>query len=64
VVDEDYKTFGLSGELAAIVQEEGIDCKFARVCTEDTIPYSRNMEDQTLPNTKKIIDTSLQLMNK
>jgi pyruvate dehydrogenase E1 component beta subunit len=64
VVDEDYKTFGLSGELAALVNEEGINFKFARVCTEDTIPYSRRLEDQTLPNTKKITTTALQLLDK
>ncbi len=27
--------------------------QFARVCTTDTIPYSRNLEDEALPNTRK-----------
>lgn len=62
VVDEDYKSFGLSGELAAVVMEAGIPAKFKRVCTETTIPYSRRLEDDTLPNTKKILDAALELL--
>lgn len=60
-VDEDYETFGLSGELAAMAAEEGIKFKYARVCTKDTIPYARRLEDQTLPNTQRIIDAALRL---
>jgi pyruvate dehydrogenase E1 component beta subunit len=63
VVDEDYEAFGLSGELAAIVLEAGIQVRYGRVCTRDTIPYSRNLEDQTLPNTQRIVNTALQVMN-
>lgn len=54
VVDEDYEGFGLSGELAAIVLETGISVKYARVCTQTTIPYARSLEDQTLPNVERI----------
>jgi pyruvate/2-oxoglutarate/acetoin dehydrogenase E1 component len=61
VVDEDYENFGLSGELSAIVLEAGISCKFARVCTQTTIPYARNMEDQVLPNVERIRNTALSL---
>ncbi|MFQ6115354.1 MAG: thiamine pyrophosphate-dependent enzyme [bacterium] len=61
VVDEDYQNFGLSGELAAIVLEAGIPVKYGRVCTEDTIPYSRDLEDQTIPNTQRIVEASLKL---
>jgi pyruvate/2-oxoglutarate/acetoin dehydrogenase E1 component len=64
VVDEDYKNFGLSGELAAIVKEEGVSFEFARVCTDDTIPYSRSLEGQTLPNTEKIVKSALRLMDR
>jgi pyruvate dehydrogenase E1 component beta subunit len=63
VVDEDYKNFGLSGELAAVIKEAGISFKFARVCTDDTIPYARSLEDQALPNTEKIINSALRLMD-
>ncbi|MEE4194555.1 MAG: transketolase C-terminal domain-containing protein [Anaerolineae bacterium] len=54
VVDEDYECFGLSGELAASVLEADIPVKFARVCTQTTIPYARSMEDETLPNVERI----------
>jgi len=54
VVDEDYEGFGLSGELAAVVMEAGIPVKYARVCTQVTIPYTRSMEDQVLPNVERI----------
>ncbi len=62
VVDEDYKSFGLSGELAASVMEAGIRSKFRRVCTETTIPYARRLEDETLPSTKKICDAAFALL--
>jgi len=54
VVDEDYEGFGLSGELGAVALEAGISFKYARVCTQTTIPYARDREDQTLPNVKRI----------
>ncbi len=54
VVDEDYEGFGLSGEIAALVLEAGLSCKYARVCTRTTIPYSRPLEDQALPNKERI----------
>ena len=62
VVDEDYRGFGLSGELAARILEAGISAGYDRVCTEQTIPYSRDIEDRTLPNVEKIVETSLKLM--
>ena len=62
VVDEDYEGFGLSGELSAVVLEAGISCKYARVCTQTTIPYARQMEDQILPNKQRICDSVRQLV--
>lgn len=62
VVDEDYKNFGLSGELAAVILESGLSAKYGRVCTEDTIPYSRRLEEQTLPHTARIVDSALKLI--
>ncbi len=64
VVDEDYKNFGLSGEVCAILLEEGLSFKYGRVCTENTIPYSRELEEQTLPNTKKIVDKTIEILKK
>jgi acetoin:2,6-dichlorophenolindophenol oxidoreductase subunit beta len=62
VVDEDYQDFGLSGELAAVILEAGIPVRYGRVCTESTIPYSRELEDQVLPNTKRIVDAAMKLV--
>jgi pyruvate dehydrogenase E1 component beta subunit len=63
VVDEDYEGFGLSGELAAVVLEAGIPVRFQRVCTQGTIPFARELEDQTLPNVQRIKDAARQLMD-
>lgn len=63
VVDEDYKGFGLSGELAAVLVENGIGLKYARVCTEGNIPYARDREDEALPSTKRVFDASLKLLD-
>ena len=63
VFDEDYRDFGLSGELAARVLESGNPAKYARVCTETTIPYSRELEDRILPGTDRIVEAALNLMH-
>jgi pyruvate/2-oxoglutarate/acetoin dehydrogenase E1 component len=62
VVDEDYQRFGLSGELAAIILEAGIPVKYGRVCTEETIPYARYLEDRTIPSTSRIINAVRELI--
>jgi len=62
-VDEDYRDFGLSGELAARVLESGIQAKYGRIGTEDTIPYSRDLEDRTLPSTNRIVEAALKIFN-
>jgi len=62
VIDEDYEGFGLSGEVAAVVMEAGIDVKFARVCTQTTIPYARSMEETVLPNIERILVTTRSLL--
>ena len=62
VVDEDYEGFGLSGELSAVILEAGLSCKYARVCTQTTIPYARHLEDQILPNRQRIYAGVKQLL--
>ncbi|MFX0019219.1 MAG: alpha-ketoacid dehydrogenase subunit beta [Promethearchaeota archaeon] len=64
IVDEDYKNFGLSGEICAMLLEEEMLFKYGRVCTETTIPYSRELEDQVLPNTNRIINETLKILKK
>lgn len=55
VVDEDYREFGLSGELAAVALEAGLAPRYARVCVDDTLPYARHLEDAALPNVARIV---------
>jgi pyruvate dehydrogenase E1 component beta subunit len=62
VIDEDYQGFGLSGELAAIVMEQGVRARYARVCTGGTIPYSRSLELEAIPNTRRIVAAAHDLM--
>jgi len=62
VVDEDYRDFGLSGEIAAVVLEAGIPVRYGRVCTEGTIPYARAAEDRALPNAQRIVAAAQRLM--
>jgi len=61
VVDEDYLSFGLSGEVAALLAESGSAARFARVATEGTIPYARHLEDQVLPNVDRILQAATDL---
>ena len=63
VVDEDYREFCLSGELAATVLEAGIPVQYSRVCTETTIPYARQLEDQVLPNTQRIVEAVQRMLH-
>jgi pyruvate dehydrogenase E1 component beta subunit len=62
VVDEDYEAFGLSGELAAVALEAGIAPRYGRVCTRETIPYARHMEDEVLPNVARIVSAARRLV--
>ena len=61
VVDEDYRDFGLAGELAAICLEAGLSPRYVRVCVEDTLPYARRLEAAALPNVGRIIDAATSL---
>ncbi|WP_440989511.1 alpha-ketoacid dehydrogenase subunit beta [Haloarchaeobius baliensis] len=57
VVDEDYRSFGVSGEVVARVADEALDDLDAveRVATADVpIPYSRPLENEVLPGTADI----------
>ena len=54
----------LSGELAAVVLEAGIEVNYGRVCTEETIPYSQELEAQTLPNKERIVEGAIELMDR
>jgi pyruvate/2-oxoglutarate/acetoin dehydrogenase E1 component len=61
IVDEGWRTGGLSGEIAMRVVEQGfydLDAPIARVCTEEVpIPYPRHLEEAALPNPARIVAT-------
>ncbi|MFC7051014.1 alpha-ketoacid dehydrogenase subunit beta [Emcibacter nanhaiensis] len=58
VVDDDYQSYGVSGEIIATVVEQGVDFIKAapkRVAYPDVpVPFSRPMEQHCLPNASKI----------
>ncbi|WP_243680167.1 transketolase C-terminal domain-containing protein [Vulcanisaeta souniana] len=66
VVDEDYLSFGLTGEVAAIVSEEAhgyLKAPFKRLAVPDVpIPYSRPLEQFVIPSTDKIVSAIEDLM--
>ncbi len=58
VVDEDYHSYGMTGEIISSVAEQGVPMKSApkRVAYPDIpIPFTRPMEQWALPNAEKII---------
>jgi pyruvate dehydrogenase E1 component beta subunit len=55
VVDEDYRDFGLSGEIAAVLLEADLHPLFRRVCLEATLPYDRRREEVALPSVERIV---------
>jgi len=59
VVDEGWRSGGISAEILARVAEQGfydLDAPPARVCTEEVpIPYPRHLEEAALPNAARIV---------
>lgn len=59
IVDEDYHSFGMSGEISARVVEgafDYLDAPPVRVTTPDiVIPYSRPLEQFALPSVERIV---------
>ncbi len=59
VVDEDYQSFGMTGEIITTAVEgafEYLDAPPVRVATPDVpIPYSHGLEEWTLPSTERIV---------
>jgi pyruvate dehydrogenase E1 component beta subunit len=59
VVDEGWKTGGLSGEISATIMEEGfdlLDWPVRRVCgAEVPMPYARHLADAALPSVEGVV---------
>jgi len=64
VVDDDYRDFGLTGELAAAVLESGLPARFARIAVEGTIPFDPAREQKALPNVERIYEAARRLMER
>ena len=66
VVDEDYQSFGLSGEIAAVVAETDptlLKSPMKRVCVPDVpIPYARSLEYAVLPTKQRIAQALREMM--
>lgn len=67
VVDEDYRSYGMSGEVAATVAEQAFDYLEApvkRLAVPDVpIPYSRPLEQFVLPSASGIVAAVKELLN-
>ncbi|HSP21141.1 MAG TPA: alpha-ketoacid dehydrogenase subunit beta [Planococcus sp. (in: firmicutes)] len=67
IVDEDYKSYGMTAEIAAIAAEEAfydLEAPIRRLANPDVpIPYSRPLEQFVLPNADKIYEQVKNLMN-
>ncbi len=59
VIDEGWKSVGLSAEIVARIMEHAfyeLDAPVLRVCTEEVpIPYPKHLEDAALPQVPKIV---------
>lgn len=68
VVDEDYESFGLSGEIIARVTERDpsvFKVAPARVCVPDvSLPYARPLEMAVLPTPERIRAAVIEMMRK
>ena len=66
VVDEDYHSFGMSGEVITSAIEgafDYLDAPPVRVTTPDIpIPYSRPLEEWTLPSVDRIVEAGSSLL--
>lgn len=66
VVDEDFMSYGMSGEVIATAVEnamEYLDAPVKRVTSPDTpVPYSRPLENYFLPNRDKIVHAVEEIM--
>ncbi len=65
IVDEDYRSYGMSGEIISTVTESGVSLKFPpqRIAYPDIpVPYSRVLESFALPDKAKIKDRIKEMM--
>jgi pyruvate/2-oxoglutarate/acetoin dehydrogenase E1 component len=68
VVDEGWKSVGLSAELLARVMEKGfydLDAPVARVCSREVpIPYAKHMEEAAIPQVAQIVQAAKEVLGR
>jgi len=68
VMDEGYGRYGVSGELAAVVQEQAfydLDGPVRRLCAMHVpIPFSPSLEDVTVPTDRQAFDLARTMCNR
>jgi pyruvate dehydrogenase E1 component beta subunit len=66
VVDEGWRSVGLSGEVSARIMEQAfyeLDAPVGRVCTAEVpLPYAHQLELAALPSVERIVDAALAAM--
>ncbi|HEX7106020.1 MAG TPA: alpha-ketoacid dehydrogenase subunit beta [Acidothermaceae bacterium] len=66
VVDEGWRSGGISGEISARIAENALydlDAPVARVCgAEVPMPYPRHLEQAAIPNTSRIVTAARELV--
>ncbi len=68
IVDEGWKSGGISAEIAARIGEiclYDLDAPVARVCTQEVpVPYPKHLEEAALPRVPAIVAAAQSIMNK
>ncbi|MGZ6290300.1 MAG: transketolase C-terminal domain-containing protein, partial [Bdellovibrionota bacterium] len=68
VIDESWKTGSLAGEIVALIAENALydlDAPPARVCSREVpIPYSKHLQEATLPQVSKIVEAVRKAVNR
>ena len=68
IVDEGWRSGGISAEVMARIMEEGfyeLDAPIRRVCTEEVpIPYPKHLEEASLPQVDKIVAAAREVMGR
>ncbi|MCL4242727.1 MAG: alpha-ketoacid dehydrogenase subunit beta [Dehalococcoidia bacterium] len=68
IVDEGWKSGGISAEIMARIMEQALyelDAPVERVCTaEIPLPYAKHMEDAALPSVQRIVAAGLNVMGR
>ncbi|MEX1124889.1 MAG: transketolase C-terminal domain-containing protein, partial [Acidimicrobiia bacterium] len=66
VIDEGWKTAGISAEISALIAEQAVwelDAPIRRVCSAEVpIPYSRHMEEAALPQVAGIVAAAREIV--